>query len=80
MSVPLTIEKDNVNYTALPGGIEAWQTPDEYLPRPFDIVYMDVGRKTITGWWTGNLWMGLRLKKEDKISKWKKARDLDPVC
>lgn len=71
------VDMIKLKYTDLPGGILDWQDPRENRPLPYDLVQLCTNSKTITGWWTGNEWMGLRLKKGDRVKKWKKSRELD---
>ena len=71
------VDMVDLKYTDLPGGILEWQDPKMNRPLPFDLVELKTNTKTITGWWTGNDWMGLRLRKGDKVKSWKKSRELD---
>lgn len=72
-----TVDMVILKYTDLPIHYKNWQNPDAYLPMPYDLVDLLLeSQKTKTGWWTGNYWMGLRLKKEDKVISWKKTREL----
>jgi len=71
------VNMTTIKYTDLPGEIPAWQSPDRFRPLPFDLVEIETSKKIVTGWWTGNTWMGLRLRKEDKIISWRKSRELD---
>lgn len=74
-----TVNMRNLKYTDLPNGLHGWHDPTNYYPKEFDLVEIQTEEKTITGWWTGNYWMGLRLCKNDKVKSWKKARELDYI-
>jgi len=52
---------------------DGWVDAAKYLPADFDLVYMKVeGKKTLSGWMSGNNWEGLRLKEGDKVLYWKR--------
>lgn len=73
----ITVDLVAVKYTDLPGGMHAWQKASDFKPVPYDLVEVETLRGRVRAWWTGNAWMGLRLKKEDTIKTWKKVRELD---
>ena len=66
-----------IKYSDLPGGLTSWQDSKLYRPFNYDLVDLKLSNKTITGWWTGNGWMGLRLRKGDKVISWKKSKEID---
>jgi hypothetical protein len=72
-----TVNMTKLKYTSLPGGTFAWQDPQSYKPLPFDLVQIDTGEKEVRGWWTGNRWMGLRLREKDKVVSWKRCSEQD---
>lgn len=72
-----TVDMVVIKYTDLPGSFPSWQDPCTYRPMPFDLVEIQTPRGIKSGWWTGNKWMGVRLRKEDTIISWKKSRELD---
>lgn len=71
------VDMVKTKYTDLPGGIPAWQDPRQSRPLPYDLVEIQTLTNTVRGWWTGNDWMGLKLRKGDKVKSWKKSRELD---
>lgn len=72
-----TVNMSKIKYTGLPGGMNSWQNPNSYKPQPFDLVNINTGEKEVRGWWTGNRWMGLRLREKDKVVSWKKCSEQD---
>jgi hypothetical protein len=56
-----------------------WVSNLKCLPIPFDLMYMKVKQreKIISGWWNGQGWEGLRMKKGEKVIKWKRNQDHD---
>lgn len=72
-----TVNMTKIKYTGLPGGMSSWQNPNNYKPQPFDLVKIKTGKKEITGWWTGNTWMGLRLREKDVVVSWKRCSEQD---
>ena len=71
------VDMIRIKYTDLPGGFPSWQDPSLTRPRAFDLVELKTPKKIVAGWWTGNAWMGLRLRKGEKIISWKRSRELD---
>jgi hypothetical protein len=51
--------------------IEGWVDPVQWLPYPYDILYLKLEKKVITGWWSGGHWEGLRLQPTDQVLYWK---------
>lgn len=72
-----TVDMIELKYTQLPGGLAGWQDPNKFRPLPFDLVELETHSKKISGWWTGNNWMGLRLREEDNVISWKKTNELN---
>lgn len=66
-------------YSDVPFDGGGWINVGKYYPIPFDLLYfgLEDNEKIKTGWWTGQGWEGLRLKHEDKISKWKRNQEYD---
>lgn len=54
---------------------EGWADPMQWLPDPFDLCWLKTLAKTIKGWWSGAVWDGLRLKKNDEVKSWKKCTE-----
>lgn len=71
------VDMVKLKYADLPGGFPSWQDPTKHRPRAFDLVELKTTKKIVSGWWTGNAWMGLRLNKGEKVISWKKSRELD---
>ncbi|NJL54187.1 hypothetical protein HC928_02725 [bacterium] len=68
------------SYAKVPKDEEGFADASLYHPLPFDVVDMDVVKKDgkrvfCGGWWTGNKWFSLRLRKGDKVLKWKKREE-----
>lgn len=64
--------KIRVSYENIPRDDKGWTDCTHLLPANYDLV--DV--KTLAGkecpaWWAEKKWEGLRLRKKDKIKKWK---------
>lgn len=54
---------------------EGWADATKYRPIPFDIVLLKTERdKELCGWWNKVRWVGLRLTRSDKITKWKRRK------
>lgn len=62
-------------YTDAPTDIEGWIDPAWWLPLPFDLCWLKTDIKTKTGWWTGKVWEGLRLKEKEKVFYWKRCTE-----
>lgn len=72
-----TVDMVQLKYTDLPGEFPSWQDPKTFHPLPFDLVKVQTSEGIKSGWWTGNKWMGLRLRRGDKVISWKKTRELE---
>jgi hypothetical protein len=56
--------------------IDGWADCKRFLPDDYDLVFLRLFReKTIPGWISGSSWYGLRLKKEDSVTYWKRKED-----
>lgn len=67
------ISNRRMQYKDLPYKLNEWVPSSEYLPFPFDLVDLDIGEKRyIKGWYDGNEWGGLRVKKEHTVYYWRK--------
>lgn len=75
----MIVDMDTVKYTDLPNGLFGWHDAKKYFPLECDLVEVKTDNKTVTGWWTGNYWMGLRLKQKDKVKQWKKTSHLNYI-
>lgn len=62
-------------YTDALMDIDGWIDPSLWLPLPFDMCWLKTDIKTKTGWWTGKIWEGLRLKPVEKVLYWKKCNE-----
>jgi hypothetical protein len=58
---------------------EGWVDTIKYLPLAFDIMHLRIKGKfrLASGWWNGQNWEGLRLRKDDRITAWKRNFDCD---
>lgn len=68
---PYQVTKDDFTNKDIKTDYDGWVDPKLYRPEPYELVIMKLERKTISGWWTGHKWEGLRLIKGDKILYWK---------
>ncbi len=56
-----------------------WVDANDYLPIPFDLMYLKVidheTKLNLTkyGWWNGHGWDGEKIEKEDKVLYWKRC-------
>lgn len=71
------VDMEFLKYSDLPDGIEGWYVPSIYRPVPYDLCELDTGNRIVQGWWTGKRFDGLRLKKSEKVKKWKKTQELN---
>jgi hypothetical protein len=52
---------------------DKWADSSLFLPEDFDLVLLDIeGKKPISGWYNASQWTGLRLRKGDKVKRWKR--------
>ncbi len=50
-----------------------WADAEKSLPIPFDLVtVLTDTHKQMAAWWNKNEWEGVRLKKTDKVMKWRR--------
>ena len=58
---------------------DGWVDVSKFLPIPYDLMHLKLLKaiKTKSGWWTGKSWKGLHLKKEDKVTMWKRNQDFE---
>jgi hypothetical protein len=75
---PLSNKSRPYKYSDIPSE-KGWVEVLKFLPIPFDLMYLRVKDKgrTVSGWWNGQNWEGLRLKKEEKVLKWKRNQNYD---
>lgn len=72
------IEKDGkkffCKYSDVPVNAQGWVIDQKYFPISFDLVQLNIQgvHKAVTGWWNGRKWVGLRVKKDDCITAWKR--------
>jgi len=62
-------------YTDADTDIDGWTDPMLWLPIPYDLCWLKTANKTRTGWWTGKIWDGLRLRPEESVLFWKKCNE-----
>lgn len=56
--------------------IDGWVDCRKFLPDDFDLVFMRLKRgKAISGWISGKIWCGLRLKNDDVVIFWKRKEE-----
>lgn len=60
------------SYTDVEYDCDDWADAAKYLPADYDLVHLKTEKKTISGWRSGNVWAGLRLKGDEKFLYWKR--------
>ena len=63
----------NFKYSDVPVDKDEWASVEDGLPLPFDLVHMKIGDKIVNGWWTGQDWYSVRMKKDSKVERWKRS-------
>lgn len=72
LPAPYQVGKDEFQFKDIIKDANGWIDAKIYYPFPYDLVSADIGaKKTLTAWWTGSQWDGLRLKIDHKIHYWK---------
>lgn len=58
---------------------DGWVSIDICLPIPYDLMHLRLAKaiRPKSGWWTGKEWQGLHVRKEDKITAWRRNHDFD---
>lgn len=65
-----------ISYKAVTYDIDGWADATEYLPRDGDLMFIKVsGEPKGCGWVWGKRWEGMRLKKGDIVTHWKRNLD-----
>lgn len=54
---------------------DGWIDCKKFLPTPYDLVWILVGRKAMRAWWDGMAWCGYKLSRRKRVTKWKKAEE-----
>lgn len=67
--------KINYRYSDIDFDEKGWVSVKDALPLDFDLVTISSGEKTMRGWWTGSDWYAIRLRKGDKIIKWRRIKE-----
>lgn len=66
-------KKDTFYYRITKFDKEGWANAKKAKPIPFDMVTIETASgKRCPAWWNESLWEGLRLRKNDKILRWKR--------
>lgn len=76
--VDKTTNKERLfKYTDIPF-VNKWIEID-YLPVNFDLVeiWINNKQKKVPAWWDSKKWQGLRLRKGDEITKWKRTEQFE---
>jgi len=68
---PHEVGQNDLSYSSLKSDVDGWVDASIFRPFPYDMVTLKTEDKTMSGWWTGNSWDGLKMKVEDKILYWK---------
>jgi len=67
-------------YTNVEYDRDGWADAKRFLPADYDLCHLKIqGKKTISGWSTGNKWDGLNLKPQDEVLFWKINKDKEGV-
>lgn len=66
-------------YSDVPTDNEKWVYNLIYMPIPYDLMHVKLqnSRFIKSGWWTGKLWKGLRLKPTETVIAWKRNHDFE---
>lgn len=62
---------DDIDYDAY-----GWADAKRFVPSKFDLVKIKTDTKTINGWYTGERWYAVRLRKKDDVLSWKKIKEI----
>jgi hypothetical protein len=63
-------------YRDIPFDEDGWADAERFMPADYDLVFLKIeGKKSVSGWSTGNSWDGLKLEKADKVKYWKRKPD-----
>jgi len=69
-----------VSYKEVPFDETGWVSTEIALPADGDLSFVKVdGVEKGSGWTWGRRWDGVRLKKNDKVSHWKRNQDKDVI-
>ena len=60
-----------LSYKALKYSPAGWINASVFLPLEFDLCTLKTQKGKCPGWHTGGVWVGLKLKKNDKVIAWK---------
>ena len=76
------IEKDGKKFFCKYSDVpveNGWVVNPSYLPISFDLVLLNIKGKPKhqTGWWNGQKWVGLRVRRDDTIICWKRIINYD---
>lgn len=76
---PNTHNERICKYSDIPKDPNGWVLDSDYKPIPFDLMYLRLRghTKTKTGWWSGRIWTGLRLKRSEKVVCWKRNQEYE---
>lgn len=69
-----TLDKD-WKYSDIEYDADGWVNAGKYLPQDFDLCYLKTDSGNKRGWWTGNVWDGLRLDNKQEIYYWKRISE-----
>ena len=64
-------DNKKLSYKALKCSSTGWINASVFLPLEFDLCTLKTQKSKCTGWHTGGIWVGLKLKKNDKVIAWK---------
>ena len=66
-----TYDDKKLSYKALKYSPTGWVNASRFLPLEFDLCTIKTQKSKSPGWHTGGVWVGLKLKKNDKVIAWK---------
>lgn len=65
-----------ISYSDVEYGDDEWVDAKKFTPSSFDLVKIKTDEKTINGWYTGERWYALRLKKNEEVLFWKRLKEI----
>ena len=62
-----------LSYKGVPKDKDGFADAEKFLPMDFDLCILRTLGRTVTGWWTGQNWEGLKITKKTHVVSWKKG-------
>ena len=52
---------------------DGWVDASKYMPIDYDLVFLKIeGKRSVSGWSSGNGWDGLKFNEASKVTHWKR--------